>query len=138
QDRSSPSPAAQAQPDQAQPDRAQPAQRRPVEGLPVDEAVARVATVLEDLGLVGQLAPLVVLLGHGSRSRNNPHASAYDCGACGGRQGGPNARIFALAANDPRVRAGLAERGILIPEGTVFLGGRHDPTPAAIAISSPD
>lgn len=134
QDRSSPSPAAQAQPDQAQPDRAQPAQRRPVEGLPVDEAVARVATVLEDLGLVGQLAPLVVLLGHGSRSRNNPHASAYDCGACGGRQGGPNARIFALAANDPRVRAGLAERGILIPEGTVFLGGRHDTTTDAIEI----
>ncbi len=120
--------------EEAPPAQTPPTQDLPTQGLLVDEAVARVATVLEELGLVGKLAPLVLLLGHGSRSRNNPHASAYDCGACGGRQGGPNARIFALAANDPRVRAGLAQRGILIPEGTVFLGGRHDTTTDAIEI----
>src|SRR5690606_22891183 len=95
---------------------------------------ARVAMVLEDLGVAGTLAPLVVLLGHGSRSKNNPHASAYDCGACGGRHGGPNARIFALAANDPRVREGLARRGIIVPPETVFLGGQHDTTRDVIEI----
>lgn len=103
-------------------------------GLSIDEAVERTATVLEDLGLVGSLAPLVLLLGHGSRSRNNPHASAYDCGACGGRHGGPNARLFALVANDPRVREGLRRRGIVIPPETVFLGGQHDTTRDAIDV----
>src|SRR5690606_27870895 len=69
-------------------------------GFTADEAVARVAGTLENLGLTSTLAPLVVLLGHGARSQNNPHASAYECGACGGRHGGPSARAFALGAND--------------------------------------
>lgn len=95
-------------------------------GFKVDERVTRVATVLENIGLMAPFARLVMVLGHGSTTLNNPHKSAYDCGACGGRQGGPNARVFCQMANDPEVRSGLAERGIVIPDDTWFIGGQHD------------
>ncbi len=94
-------------------------------GFTEDERVTRVASVLENIGLT-HFAPLIVVLGHGANTLNNPHKSAYDCGACGGRQGGPNARVFCQMANDPSVRVGLRARGIEIPEDTWFVGGQHD------------
>jgi uncharacterized protein len=98
----------------------------PKRGFKVDERVSRVATVFENIGLTRQFAPLIAILGHGATTLNNPHASAYDCGACSGRKGGPNARVVARMANDPEVRAGLRELGIVIPDDTVFIGGQHD------------
>jgi hypothetical protein len=52
--------------------------------------------------------------------------AAYDCGACSGRHGGPNARIFAAIANRPEIRAILKQRGMVIPDDTWFLGAEHD------------
>ena len=109
-----------------------------VRGFKVDERVARVATVLENIGLVDNFSRLIFVLGHGSTTLNNPHKSAYDCGACGGRQGGPNARVVAHMANDPEVRAGLRERGIVIPEDTLFVGGQHDTCNDAITLFETD
>jgi uncharacterized protein YbcC (UPF0753/DUF2309 family) len=95
-------------------------------GFDVDEMAGIVRRLLEDIGLTSHFATLVAVIGHGSTSLNNPHESAYDCGACGGGRGGPNARAFAMMANDPRVRARLAAEGLVIPEATWFIAGMQD------------
>lgn len=84
-----------------------------------------VERLLGDIGL-RTFSPMVVVLGHGSSSLNNPHESAYNCGACGGGRGGPNARALAQMANEPRVRRILRARGVSIPDETWFLGGYHN------------
>ena len=102
-------------------------------GFTVEEMVAIAHRVLGELSLGdGHYAPLVVVCGHAAASLNNPHRSAYDCGACGGGPGGANARAFCTMVNRPDVRAALAERGTAIPDTTYFLGAEHNTTDDSI------
>lgn len=95
-------------------------------GYSIDEMAKIVIRILQDIGLTDGFSRLIVFFGHGSSSLNNPHESAYNCGACSGGRGGPNARAFAKMANDPRVRHKVAQAGIDVPEEVRFLGAYHN------------
>jgi len=95
-------------------------------GITVEQMANRVEALFRSIGSIGSIAELVFIVGHGSHSQNNPYRSAYDCGACGGRPGKINARVFALMANKPEVRAVLQSRGVLIPDTTHFIGAFHN------------
>jgi uncharacterized protein len=95
-------------------------------GFTVDQMVVRVEGLLRGIGLINDFAPLVYVVAHGSSSANNPHHGAHDCGACSGRPGATNARVFAFMANHPKVRAILSEKGLHIPDETQFVGAMHD------------
>lgn len=102
-------------------------------GFTVDELVDRAQAFLAVIGL-DRPAPLVVLLGHGAHVTNQPHVAAYDCGACGGNPGDVSARAMAQVLNDPRVRAGLADRGVVVPRETVFVGALHGTTDGTVDV----
>ncbi len=95
-------------------------------GFTVEEMTDRVEKLLRCIGLIKNFSPLVYVVGHGSSSANNPHHGAHDCGACSGRPGLVNARVFAYMANYQPVRNLLETRGLSIPDSTQFLGGMHD------------
>ncbi|BBP83754.1 UPF0753 protein [Pseudomonas sp. Pc102] len=84
--------------------------------------------ILKALGLDGPVPPLLVLLGHGSQSANNPQAAGLDCGACCGQSGEINARLLATLLNDTEVREGLRERGLDLPAHCHVQAGLHNTT----------
>lgn len=95
-------------------------------GFSYKEMADKIEGLLRNIGLTQNFAPLVVVVAHGSSSTNNPHFAAYDCGACSGKPGAPNARAFAWMANAEPVREILRERGIDIPSTTRFVASLHN------------
>ncbi len=101
-------------------------QGEPGQGYTKKEMAQIVSTILKMCGFKAPVSTLVVLVGHGSSSSNNPFKQAYGCGACGGNAGIPNSRAFAKMANDPEVRRELALLGMDVPDETAFVSGFHD------------
>lgn len=95
-------------------------------GLTAAQKTATALAVLRAMSLTSGFARLVLLVGHGAAMTNNPHQSAYRCGACCGQTGEVSARVLADLLNDPETRAGLAAEGLVIPADTLFLAGLHD------------
>lgn len=104
----------------------QPAADGLLRGFSLEEMSDIVRQQLQHIGLTAGFSPLILVVGHGSSSLNNPHEAAYDCGACGGGRGGPNARVFAWMANHPQVRQALREVNLDIPEEVRFVGAYHN------------
>lgn len=103
-------------------------------GLPPQARIVYAEAAFRLMGWTEGFAPVVVFTGHGSQTPNNPYKSSLDCGACAGNPGDPNARVLATLCNDPDVRDALAERGIDIPEDTVFLAGLHNTTTDEVSL----
>ncbi|MTH95510.1 YbcC family protein [Roseibium sp. RKSG952] len=92
------------------------------------------AAVLGAMSLTRNFGEIVLLAGHGGHVTNNPHESAYHCGACGGYTGEVSARLLAALLNDPETRAGLAQKGIAVREETLFVAGLHNTTTDVVTI----
>ncbi|SFT91712.1 hypothetical protein SAMN05216474_3156 [Lishizhenia tianjinensis] len=103
-------------------------------GIPYEEQLGMAQGMMKNLEVKDRLAPFVLITGHGSSSVNNPHASGYDCGACGGHSGEINALTGAQILNTPEIRKDLAKAGINIPENTLFLACLHNTTTDEISI----
>ena len=94
----------------------------------IEERCQLAAGFLRAVGLTDNFARIVLLVGHGSETKNNAHAAGLDCGACCGQPGDVNARAAAALFNDHAVRAGLVAQGIAIPATTLFVGALHNTT----------
>jgi hypothetical protein len=103
-------------------------------GIELEDQIQMAKNALTAMSLGDNLAPMVLIVGHGSTMVNNPHATGYDCGACGGHSGEANARVAAAVLNNPAVRQGLQKENVFIPEKTVFLACLHDTTTDEITI----
>ncbi|TDQ18310.1 hypothetical protein DFQ04_0109 [Algoriphagus boseongensis] len=103
-------------------------------GIPLEQQVKMAQSALKAMSLPDQLAKFVLIVGHGSHSVNNPHASGLDCGACGGHSGEVNSQVAAAVLNNPQVRENLKSLGIHIPEDTVFLAALHNTVTDEVSI----
>lgn len=99
--------------------------RKELKGFSNEELATAGFNLISVTGINKNFTQIVYLCGHGSKSMNNPHEAAYNCGACAGGKGAPNARLMATALNDPEVRLLIGEKGISIPKETIFVGGYH-------------
>lgn len=108
------------------------------DGPCIGEKVDMAERILRAMSMTDNLAPVILLVGHGATVANNPHESALHCGACGGHSGDINARLLASVLNEPEVRGGLKARGIVVPEDTVFVGALHDTTTDDVTLFSED
>lgn len=97
-------------------------------GYSFSEAADLIYSQLQLIGLMN-LKDLVLIIGHGSTSSNNPYFTSYGCGACSGRSGDINARVFCALANHPEVRRIIEEKyNFRIDEKIYFQAAFHDTT----------
>lgn len=101
------------------------------------EKITLAANALNGMSLTKNFARMVLIVGHESKTVNNPHATGLDCGACGGHSGEINALTAATVLNETAVRNGLLkEHGISIPDDTLFVACTHITTTDEVKIVS--
>jgi uncharacterized protein YbcC (UPF0753/DUF2309 family) len=103
-------------------------------GIPMEEQVNSAKAALTNMSLKNNFGKLILIVGHGSSTVNNPHATGLDCGACGGHTGESNARILSKILNNPLVRKELEKSGIVIPTESHFIAALHDTTTDEISL----
>jgi uncharacterized protein YbcC (UPF0753/DUF2309 family) len=103
-------------------------------GIPLDQQILMAKNALKAMSLTDNFAKFILIAGHGSTMVNNPHATGYDCGACGGHTGEANARVVAAVLNNKDVRTGLEKENIFIPANSLFLACLHDTTTDEVTI----
>ncbi|SDT96752.1 YbcC family protein [Halopseudomonas salegens] len=97
-------------------------------GLDSEQKVDLIERILTAMGLRCDFPPLLVLIGHGSQSANNPQLAGLACGACCGQSGEVNARLLASLLNDTEIRHALLQRGIRIGKNCHAVAGLHNTT----------
>lgn len=103
-------------------------------GIPMEDRIKMAKGALQAMSLTDNFARLVLIVGHGSTSVNNPHATGLDCGACAGQSGEANAKVAAAILNDNSVRDALCKDEIIIPNTTHFIACLHDTTTDEVAL----
>lgn len=98
------------------------------DALDADKATAAAENFLLSIGLTENFAEIVLVCAHGATTDNNPFQASFDCGACGGHAGLPNAIVASAALNNSTIRQRLAEKGITIPADTIFVPSLHNTT----------
>jgi uncharacterized protein YbcC (UPF0753/DUF2309 family) len=96
-----------------------------IDTIPFEGQCVYAENALRTMGLIDHFAPIVFFCGHGSHTENNAYATSLDCGACGGKHGGKNARILAALLNQTKIKDHLAHVGISIPHTTRFIAAEH-------------
>ncbi|MDN3652369.1 DUF2309 domain-containing protein [Thalassotalea ponticola] len=100
----------------------------PMLNVDVGQQLELAKNILSAMGLSDNIAPIVLLVGHGSENINNPQKAGLDCGACCGQTGDVNARALAHLLNSEAVRQGLKAEHIDIPSDTKFIAALHNTT----------
>ncbi|SMG40331.1 hypothetical protein SAMN05661096_02735 [Marivirga sericea] len=109
-----------------------------ITGIPLADRVNMAKGALQAMSLTNNFARMIMIVGHGSTSVNNPHASGLDCGACAGQSGEANAKVASVILNDKEVRRQLAIDNIFIPDTTYFLACLHDTTTDEVSLFNTD
>ncbi len=92
-----------------------------------DEEKANILfNILNGMGLVNITTDMVIVVGHGSTTTNNPFQKSYGCGACSGQSGYANSKVFCDFANDHKIRELVILKGISFNSNTVFIPACHD------------
>lgn len=106
------------------------------DGIPFEDRCRYAESFLRTIGLTIGFSNYIFLCAHGAESENNAYHSALECGACGGYQGAPNARIMSCILNDHIVRSELTKVGIHIPSTSTFIPALHNTTTDELVILS--
>ncbi|MCL5042293.1 MAG: DUF2309 domain-containing protein [Gammaproteobacteria bacterium] len=97
-------------------------------GQDTRQKVDLIERILTAMGLRGNFPPLLVLIGHGSQSANNPQLAGLACGACCGQSGEVNVRLLASLLNDAEIRQALSQRGVHLAPNCHAIAGLHNTT----------